>query len=620
MIHKVILTTSAVLCALATAVAGERTVASLLDMSSVELRYTGIEVPQTTTFHIVARGAGDSQCDRNDSRYDSRQDMFAYGWIINADTRQVVWEMTRDNTSKTRDDRTFDGEVTLQRGSYEAYFSAVTLTYISTFKNISVNVDHREKKLFNMGERTGSSGGIKGWFDGWFNDWFGDDLQEEWNKRSRDWGMELKVDDRFASTIRTFSAPKDMQAVLFKASKLGENEFVRKNFTISEPINLRIYALGEGYRNSADLADYGWIVNTKSRERVWEMKWRNSQHAGGASKNAKFDGEVTFPKGDYALYFVTDNSHSTIDWNCAPPYDPLNYGISIIAPSEKAAQSFSISSLAETDGPVIVNMTKVGDNENRSEGFTLKEEAKIRIYAIGERSNSRRIMADYALILDAGTRTKVWTMDADNSNHAGGASKNRFVDEIITLPKGNYIVQYNTDDSHAYGTWNSDPPFDPENYGVTIYAVGNKATFGKYVDQRDKNVIAQIIRAGDNTRKEQKFKLDKTTKIRVYAIGEGVNREMADYGWITDNQTGSTIWEMTYSMTFHAGGAKKNRMVNTTIILDRGSYTLHYMTDDSHAYRDWNQDPPEDPEYWGITLYPDQGIVPPVPPPPKSGS
>ena len=104
MSHKLTLATSAVLCVLATAVAGERTVVSLRDMSGVELRYAGIEVPQTTTFRIIARGAGGSQCDRNDSRYDSRQDMFAYGWIVNADTRQVVWEMTRDNTSKSRDD------------------------------------------------------------------------------------------------------------------------------------------------------------------------------------------------------------------------------------------------------------------------------------------------------------------------------------------------------------------------------------------------------------------------------------------------------------------------------------------------------------------------------------
>ena len=92
---------------------------------------------------------------------------------------------------------------------------------------------------------------------------------------------------------------------------------------------------------------------------------------------------------------------------------------------------------------------------------------------------------------------------------------------------------------------------------------------------------------------------------------------MSDWGWISDKKTGATVWEMTYSMTNHAVGARKNRMVNTTVILDKGEYVLHYETDDSHAYSDWNSDPPEDPEYWGITLYPEDG-TPPIPPlPPK---
>jgi hypothetical protein len=56
-------------------------------------------------------------------------------------------------------------------------------------------------------------------------------------------------------------------------------------------------------------------------------------------------------------------------------------------------------------------------------------------------------------------------------------------------------------------------------------------------------------------------------------------------------------------MTTPAGGDKKNRLVNTTIHLGKGEYELHYRTDDSHSFNDWNADPPEDREHWGITLY-----------------
>ena len=81
---------------------------------------------------------------------------------------------------------------------------------------------------------------------------------------------------------------------------------------------------------------------------------------------------------------------------------------------------------------------------------------------------------------------------------------------------------------------------------------------------------------------------------------------MVDYGWIENAKSGEVVWEMTYGMTFHAGGARKNRVVNTTILLDKGEYRLRYVSDDSHSYNDWNSDPPDDPTMWGITLYNDE--------------
>jgi hypothetical protein len=89
---------------------------------------------------------------------------------------------------------------------------------------------------------------------------------------------------------------------------------------------------------------------------------------------------------------------------------------------------------------------------------------------------------------------------------------------------------------------------------------------------------------------------------------------MYDYGWIEDARTGTVVWEMTYGMTFHAGGGRKNRMVNTSIVLDKGEYVLRYRSDDSHSYAEWNVDPPDDREYWGITLYRDVAPEPPHPP------
>ena len=85
-------------------------------------------------------------------------------------------------------------------------------------------------------------------------------------------------------------------------------------------------------------------------------------------------------------------------------------------------------------------------------------------------------------------------------------------------------------------------------------------------------------------------------------------------GGSKDARAGTVIWEMTFGMTFHAGGGRKNRMLNSSIVLEKGNYLLRFKTDDSHAYNDWNTDPPDDREYYGITLY--RETAPEAPPTP----
>jgi hypothetical protein len=252
-----------------------------------------------------------------------------------------------------------------------------------------------------------------------------------------------------------------------------------------------------------------------------------------------------------------------------------------------------------------VSLTRVRNNDYVSAGFSLKFDTRLRVYCIGERDNDEDL-ADYGWIVDAKTHERVWEMRDVDTYHAGGAEKNRMVDEIITLPKGMYLACFQTDGSHAYQSWNSDPPYDEEHWGLTIMGAGEKfdpKSVSTFSEEAEKGVIAQIITVSDDKHLSKAFTLDRPTKIRVYAIGEGQNREMYDYGWIEDANTGRTVWEMTYNMTMHAGGAKKNRMVNTSILLDKGTYELRYETDDSHSFNDWNADPPDDRAHWGITLY-----------------
>ena len=85
-------------------------------------------------------------------------------------------------------------------------------------------------------------------------------------------------------------------------------------------------------------------------------------------------------------------------------------------------------------------------------------------------------------------------------------------------------------------------------------------------------------------------------------MGEGDDDDLYDRGWLVDEDSGETIWKMKYRDTRHAGGAKKNRVVERELTLSPGTYSLNAVTDGSHAFGDWNDDAPDDSHLWGVTL------------------
>jgi hypothetical protein len=167
------------------------------------------------------------------------------------------------------------------------------------------------------------------------------------------------------------------------------------------------------------------------------------------------------------------------------------------------------------------------------------------------------------------------------------------------------MAYFVTDDSHAHREWNASPPYDPEHWGLTIVAA--EANFSRsdvagYEPSADPPILVSIVGVRDHASKRVSFNLKKDTEVRIYAIGEGSEGGMNDYGWIENAETGRVVWEMGYRMTEHAGGAHKNRMFNGTILLKAGDYHLYYESDDSHSFNDWNDSPPHDPMNWGITV------------------
>jgi hypothetical protein len=252
----------------------------------------------------------------------------------------------------------------------------------------------------------------------------------------------------------------------------------------------------------------------------------------------------------------------------------------------------------------IVSLTRIGDDEIASDGFTLEKPLDVRVYAVGEGTGNE--MHDYGWILNASTREPVWRMSYRDTERAGGATKNRMVNAVLSLDAGSYIVHYMTDGSHSWNDWNSSPPEYEDAWGISVLAADGKldeSIISEYDVAADPNIVAQLVAIRDDADRGQHFALQNETEIRIYALGEGDSGEMYDYAWIEDAETGKGVWEMTYRVTEHAGGARKNRLFDGTITLPAGEYVLRYEADDSHSLEGWNAAAPHDPFSYGVTLF-----------------
>ncbi|MBN1408929.1 MAG: hypothetical protein JW956_14115 [Calditrichaceae bacterium] len=508
---------------------------------------------------------------------------YTYGWILNADTRELIWESEDgDINRESRFEYSCTDNFDLKKGTYEVYYAAFPYSY-----------------KWHWDHHNGFGNFIAQIFGAVFdsrNEYYDSDFDK----------LFIRVDGKGKGLSKEYILKRQenlKNAALLSFSPLGRERIRQSIITVTEPTDINIYAIGEARRNGD--FDFGWITNLKTRDRVWELTYHKSDHAGGANKNRQSHEIITLQSGMYKVTYITDDTHHYRHWNLYPPHDPEFWGLTIWLEHPKEAANISIKDAEDMEdtGHVIVDLTRIRNSDYRAEGFTLKKDLDIHILAIGEGSDGN--MFDYGWIVDTKTREKVWTMDYRDTEPAGGASKNRMFDGIIHLKAGNYLAYYITDDTHAYHSWNESAPFAEKKYGMTLSVIDDNYKNGDvtvYEEEKDKSVIAKIVRVGDYAREKQEFTIDKDGPVHVYAIGEGEHGEMFDYAYIRDINTGKVVWEMTYRLTDRAGGARKNRLFDDEVYLNAGTYVVIYETDDSHSFNDWNSRPPEDPFNYGVTI------------------
>ena len=529
----------------------------------------GFTVKRTATISIDAVGVMSKS-----EKWNRWNPMIAYGWILNAETKEVVWEMKPNNVSTdySTSNVTYQGTVALQPGNYEAYYS----TYGQKIIRISRSDSYMGEFFKNLAKV------------------FVED--EDLYNNADQWKLRI-VSNSSSDNFAYFDGSKSRKSIC-SLTGARDSDYLEKGFTLEKDMKVRIYANGEG--QDRRMYDFGWLTDDKTSKTIWEMRYENTSHGGGAEKNRTYSGILNLPAGNYVAVYVTDDSHSFTEWNMQPPYDPANWGLTVSVLDEEDLAY--VRDYKKSKKQEIISLSRVGDSEFKSEGFSLTKTTDILIYSLGEGRDHR--MYDYGWITNAETGRTVWEMHYSDTKFAGGGEKNRLFEGTVTLDPGNYMVYYKTDGSHSYDDWNDDPPYNRSKWGITLSLVNNNdaKNLSKYNESEDQSLLAQIVRVGDDEYRTKEFTFNKDTIVRILCLGEGKSGRMYDYGWIKNESTGQTVWEMTYGMSENAGGARKNRLYDGTVYLDAGTYQVVYISDGSHSFDDWNDDPPYQPDKWGITI------------------
>jgi hypothetical protein len=387
------------------------------------------------------------------------------------------------------------------------------------------------------------------------------------------------------------------------------------------------YAIGEMCSKTCDIA---WIEDALTGQRVWEMTWDNTRTAGGMNRNRVFSGAITLERGIYRAVFVSNASHSSGHWIANPPLDPNGWGIQLYGADPGSMSLFDVND----SGTKLISIRMVGNNASELRQIRVKEQTNVIIEVLGEISTSGTLY-DYAWLEQNESREKVWAMSLEKSTPAGGSSTNRKEEVILALSPGYYTLHYQTDESHSFGSWEKPEPDNPERWGVELFTLGSAAEGQASVEViADASSVAptysenalpgadipsgsdtppgldttavllvDMSQVGNDADLSQEINLTAETELRIEAQGEISTQGRYDYGWIEDAASGQRVWEMTLSNTTPAGGEDRNRRFEGTIVIPAGDYLVHFVSDFSHAYGDFNDGPPAREDEWGLRIF-----------------
>lgn len=543
------------------------------DVDQSELKKVDFKVTAPVRIAIDAAGSYTSAEETEPS------DMTVYGWILDSNSREVVWKMQDAPVRVNNTLVSVVDTVMIQPGNYSAYFTSYG-NYVN------------ESRGRILGIRYG-------------RDWISD---------AGNWHFVLQVVSPDEEDLVVVGEPEPVNNPLqiwttgpVKAA--GTLQYV---FDVTDDVELEVYSIGEHCKTPCD---FGGIMDYISGDTLWTLSLENGTYAGGRQENIGFRGTVSLGPGTYRAFYQTDHGHSYRNWAANPPFDPEGWGMTI---SVRDAASLAAVSAFDPflQREPIIGITRVGPGVDERVPFSCADSVSVLVYAMGELTSSGSLY-DYATIKEVSTGDKIWEMSYRKSEPAGGYETNRKEIAIIHLTPGRYELAYQSDMSHDYSEFSNGAPDMPERWGVTMFPFERTLPPGAITVQQavavqESNlnpaeidvgqVIVNATQLGNGQKVSNSFSLNTLTIVRIIAVGEISTSGQYDYGWIEDNDTGQIVWEMTRRNTEHAGGDDHNRKFDGLLELEPGNYTAHFKTDFTHAFGDFGDGGPDRPSDWGIRI------------------
>ncbi|MCK4412275.1 MAG: hypothetical protein KAY32_01900 [Candidatus Eisenbacteria sp.] len=413
--------------------------------------------------------------------------------------------------------------------------------------------------------------------------------------------------------------------IIAEIERIWQKGLYRQDFSLRRDAEIEVEAVGSGSSDMDAMLAYAWILDLRTRRVAWQMDAHRAKPADRKDNLIQRDFR-RLPAGDYALYFsaiggsfpikksikildffdigsVAIRGGNFVRWNeFGTPRDW--YAEVRLAAGEPAESAF-----AEPQDPdlgALLRFDRTRNDSYRTAELRVQEPLVVRILALGEYTAGDHGFADGAWIVDRERCERAWEMSLVNTDHAGGAQKNRVFDEQVRLEPGRYLVCYATDDSHAFDDWNSQPPYDPESWGLTLFPLEPLAPGATEVtlDPPVENEILEIDRVGDAEFRSEVFHVREPVQLCVRALGEWDEKQDCyfDYGWIEELYSLRKVWTMEFNRGRYASGELRNRIVEEAVALDPGDYRVCYVTDEAHSYAGWSKHSPFDPRAWGVRI------------------